>query len=81
MRLTSFYYRLKPFIPLRVRMLMRRHRARKILKTCDDTWPINEAAGKKPEGWAGWPEGKEFAFVLTHDVESQKGVDQVRQLA
>lgn len=81
MRLAKIYYRLKPFIPGGVRLSIRRYRARKILKTCGDTWPINEAAGKKPEGWAGWPEGKDFAFVLTHDVESQKGVDQVRQLA
>jgi glycosyltransferase involved in cell wall biosynthesis len=81
MRFAKIYYRLKPFIPRGLRMSLRRRRARKILKTCGDTWPINEAAGKKPDGWPGWPDGKEFAFVLTHDVESQKGVDQVRQLA
>ena len=34
-----------------------------------------------PEGWPGWPEGRQFAFVLTHDVESQVGVDRVRALA
>lgn len=35
----------------------------------------------KPKGWPGWPGRKEFAVVLTHDVESSKGVDQVRNLA
>ena len=36
---------------------------------------------RPPEGWQGWPDGKEFAFVLTHDVESQQGLDQVTELA
>ena len=35
---------------------------------------------KPPVGWKGWPNGKKFAFVLTHDVESQAGIDQVRSL-
>lgn len=29
---------------------------------------------RPPEGWLGWPEGKKFAFVLTHDVESRAGL-------
>jgi glycosyltransferase involved in cell wall biosynthesis len=27
-----------------------------------------------PENWPGWPEGKKFAVVLTHDVESKAGL-------
>ena len=34
----------------------------------------------RPAGWPGWPDGKEFAIVLTHDVESQSGLDKCRQL-
>ncbi|HEY5813595.1 MAG TPA: glycosyltransferase [Terrimicrobiaceae bacterium] len=34
-----------------------------------------------PEGWPGWPEGKQFAFVLTHDVEGQRGLDRVMEIA
>ena len=34
-----------------------------------------------PKDWPGWPDGKEFAFVLTHDVESQVGLDRVKDLA
>ena len=34
-----------------------------------------------PKGWPGWPGGKKFAFVLTHDVESATGLNRVRQLA
>jgi len=46
-----------------------------------DVWPILESTGRAPEGWCGWPEGKKFALVLTHDVESAQGVDRVRELA
>ena len=33
-----------------------------------------------PENWPGWPAGKKFAFVLTHDVESRAGLDKCRPL-
>ena len=38
-------------------------------------WPIDEKAKEKPSGWAGWPEKKKFSLVLTHDVETEKGLD------
>jgi len=31
-------------------------------------------------GWPGWPGGKKFALVLTHDVESSNGVAKCRAL-
>ena len=33
-----------------------------------------------PENWPGWPGGKKFAFVLTHDVESRAGLGKCRSL-
>ena len=39
-----------------------------------DIWPIDKNAGKPPEGWTGWPDGKKFALVLTHDVETAEGL-------
>jgi len=33
-----------------------------------------------PANWSGWPSGKRFAVVLTHDVEGQLGVDKCRRL-
>jgi predicted glycosyltransferase len=33
-----------------------------------------------PAGWSGWPEGKRFAVVLTHDVESSIGVQNSAEL-
>jgi predicted glycosyltransferase len=75
------YYRLKPFIPLRFRIALRRWRASRLRNVCGNSWPILEQAGKAPEGWRGWPEGKRFAFVLTHDVEGQKGLDRTPRLS
>lgn len=44
-------------------------------------WPIDESAAKSPEGWSGWPEGKRFALVLTHDVDTAKGQEKCKALA
>jgi glycosyltransferase involved in cell wall biosynthesis len=74
------YYRLKPYLPWRLRMGVRRVVARRQRRAYKDTWPINETAGQKPGGWPGWPDGKKFALVLTHDVEGQRGLDKCRQL-
>ena len=46
-----------------------------------NVWPILEIAGKKPDDWLGWPEGKKFAFIITHDVELKKGHDKCLELA
>jgi glycosyltransferase involved in cell wall biosynthesis len=35
---------------------------------------------RPPKGWSGWPEDKKFALVLTHDVESERGLNKCRQL-
>jgi uncharacterized protein len=35
---------------------------------------------RPPADWCGWPEGKQFAVVLTHDVERQIGVDRCPEL-
>jgi len=79
--MTRFYYNVKPFVPRSVRWALRRTRAVGIRERSSDVWPINEAAGKTPSGWQGWPDGKQFALVLTHDVESTTGLDNVEKLA
>lgn len=75
------YYLLKPYLPWKARMMLRRWNARRILRRSADIWPVLEAAGRAPAGWPGWPEGHEFAVVLTHDVEDLGGLHQVRRLA
>jgi hypothetical protein len=45
-----------------------------------DVWPIMPGSERPPEDWAGWPESKKFAFVLTHDVEREAGLAKCRSL-
>src|SRR5687768_1774685 len=75
------YYAVKPFLPDALRMLLRRAWASRQLRINGAVWPINPAAGVAPENWPGWPGGKRFAFVLTHDVEGQRGLDRCQMLA
>ena len=67
-------------MPWRLRMGLRRVVARRKREAFKNVWPINETAGHAPENWRGWPDGKKFALVLTHDVESSKGLAKCRHL-
>lgn len=61
-------------------MAMRRWRAERRRMTYADCWPVDETAGATPPNWPGWPGGKRFAVVLTHDVEGTKGLQRVESL-
>jgi hypothetical protein len=74
------YYFLKPYLPLRLRYTIRRGHAKVKKFSNSDCWPILPGSEPPPVNWPGWPQGRQFAFVLTHDVESQKGFDRCRQL-
>lgn len=76
----KLYYALRPLIPRWLQLAARRLRIR-TMQSQKDVWPILEKAGEKPEGWTGWPEGKDFALVLTHDVEWEGGQDKCELLA
>jgi hypothetical protein len=78
---TRFFYLVKPLIPRGVQLALRRQLILRKRKQCADVWPILESAGRLPAGWEGWPEGKQFAFVLTHDVDTAKGHDNCLRLA
>jgi len=78
--MTEFYYLAKPFLPWHLRIFLRKQRAQLRRKAYSATWPIDPAAGARPANWPGWPEGKKFAFVLTHDVEGTKGFQRIPQL-
>ncbi|MBX3744426.1 MAG: glycosyltransferase [Verrucomicrobiae bacterium] len=75
------YYLLKPYLPWRTRMMLRRWSAQRILRRSADVWPVLDASARVPAHWPGWPDGHDFALVLTHDVEDIGGLHQVRQLA
>lgn len=62
-------------------MRLRRRLAASRRKQVTDVWPIFPGSQKPPAGWKGWPDGKKFAVVLTHDVEGQIGYDRIKNLA
>ncbi|HEY5705681.1 MAG TPA: hypothetical protein VIS96_08920 [Terrimicrobiaceae bacterium] len=78
---TRLYYHLKPFVPRRLRLALRRVHVSRVKRRSESVWPIHPGSERPPKGWQGWPEGKRFAFVLTHDVEGQRGLDRVKELA
>jgi hypothetical protein len=79
--LRYIYYQVKPRVSWRMRLKLRQWHTRRLLLKCGNVWPIDEAAGKTPASWMGWPEGKQFALVLTHDVEGPDGLERVEALA
>lgn len=83
------YYALRPLIPRPVQLAMRRRYAHRQARAAFPAWPYEtvllderdrQLAGRiadhgGPVPLVGyWPHGHRFAFVLTHDVESEAGV-------
>lgn len=81
MSLTGLYYTLKPFMPRRLQIFLRRKRVEYLRNICQDIWPIDPRAGVAPLNWQEWPDGKRFALVLTHDVEREMGQDRCCMVA
>jgi hypothetical protein len=77
----QLYYLLKPLLPRRLQLAMRKVWIARKRSMSSDIWPINKNAGIRPAHWRGWPDGKKFALVLTHDVETEKGQRKTKQLA
>ncbi len=59
---------------------LRRKIVQKKRLKCADIWPIYEKSNKPPHNWSGWPEHKQFALVLTHDIDTKRGHDNCRNL-
>jgi hypothetical protein len=87
------YYALKPFIPRRLQILLRRRRTKSAWSSFPH-WPIEEklenlkrdifessirTSDEIPFIWF-WPHGMGFAFVITHDVETQKGLRNIEKI-
>jgi hypothetical protein len=75
------YYFFKPMLSRRLQLALRRWRFNLMEKSTRDIWPIDHSSVKPPVGWQGWPQGKEFAVLISHDVESQRGMKKCRNLA
>lgn len=78
--LARVYYHVKPFLSRKVQILLRSIVARQKRILYRDRWPIDPNAGEQPRGFKGWPGGKRFSFVLTHDVDTARGVSRCEQL-
>jgi hypothetical protein len=73
MKFVGLYYRIKPLFPRRLQLFLRRAMAARRRKAHRHDWPIHPDSARAPESWAGWPDEKKFALVLTHDVETAAG--------
>jgi hypothetical protein len=89
--LHTFYYLLRPVLPLAIRKWLQRLVFRRRRTCMFPAWPIDcsvedifeqlmaltlHASGVReiPFIWF-WPDGKDSALMMTHDVEGQKGAD------
>jgi peptidoglycan/xylan/chitin deacetylase (PgdA/CDA1 family) len=70
----------KPVLPRRIQVFLRVKEVAIKRGRYNDTWPILEGTDKQPGGWRGWPDGKKFALILTHDVDTARGHDRCRDL-
>jgi len=81
MFLNKAYYTIKFLIPRSLQIQLRRSHVQWKKLKYNDVWPIDPNSAKPPEGWTGWPGGKKFSLVLTHDVETAKGLNNCYPLA
>jgi peptidoglycan/xylan/chitin deacetylase (PgdA/CDA1 family) len=90
------YYALKPLIPRRLQLAMRRRHARRRSTHRFPAWPVEDSlvrlqrelfrAEMERRGADRipflnfWPDAKRFAFVLTHDVEGPVGLSNIERV-
>ncbi|HEX4305090.1 MAG TPA: hypothetical protein VHZ54_03560 [Solirubrobacterales bacterium] len=94
-RAMSAYYALKPLMPRRLQIAMRRAYAKRQAAAEFPRWPIEPLLVERRQAElrteaeerrgpvpliADWPGGHGFAAVLTHDVEGPSGVERVREV-
>ncbi|MCA9972000.1 MAG: hypothetical protein KC425_17370 [Anaerolineales bacterium] len=76
----ALFYQVKGLVPRRTQIWLRHQMARRQRAAAAGVWPILETAASPPPNWPGWPDGKQFALVLMHDVELDRGQQRVPQL-
>ncbi len=80
MRHLKIYYSIKKYIPRNFQIVLRSLIARYKRIKYFDIWPIDPEAASPPVGWKKWPENKKFALILTHDVDTERGYENVTRL-
>jgi hypothetical protein len=92
-----WYYELKPFMPRTLTRLLRRIQSDSVRNGFPLNWPIEERyvrfqwevmrqllieTGQHSVNFRHfWPEGRRYAFVITHDVETEHGQAYARAVA
>jgi hypothetical protein len=86
------YYLVRPVVPRRLQIALRRAFARIQRRSRFPAWPVDttgmdllalvhrlagEIAGRAAPWIAPWPDGARWALVLTHDVETASGVSRI----
>ena len=79
-RIKKLFYLIKPLIPRKTQIAARRWLMQRRRQRYAHIWPVHPDSATPPKQWSGWPDGKKFAFVLTHDVELAGGHDKCEQL-
>ena len=84
------YYRLRPLLPRRLQIWLRRQFVKRQIRSTFPRWPVETClhdffdlmfailagvAGEPIPRIAAWPGGHEWAFVLTHDIERADGLE------
>ncbi len=81
MLVNEVYYLLKPLLPRPLQLFLRRKYIQLKLNRYREVWPICESCKEPINGHHQWPEGKSFAFILTHDVDTARGQERCLHLA
>lgn len=76
-----FFYSIKPFLPRFIQIFIRRRIALYKRPLVAHIWPIDPSSNQQPKGWPGWPNLKQFALLLSHDVDTRRGYQNVLKLA
>jgi len=79
--LKHHYHYLRPLIPRWLQIKLRRWFALKERPKYSNIWPIDKKTANPPMGWPGWPGGKQFALILTHDVDTAIGQERCTEVA
>lgn len=89
------YYTTRPLLPRRLQIAARRAYSRVQVRSPFPRWPVEDSlhgfldlllswssslAGRPVPWIAPWPAGRSWALVLTHDVETARGVSRIAAL-
>lgn len=78
--LNRTYYYIKPLIPRKLQIWLRKIVVNIKRAKYTHIWPIDLKADGRPKQFPGWPEQKKFALVITHDVDTAHGQKNCLQL-